>query len=335
MRIVMSKDLKYHFLNLSLDQYGNIDRILDLQQYENAIVADWLRLVSAASLVADEVSEFSPSFAQLAAKTGQYSDGVAALEDALLGSSGKPGMPILLVDEQMRRQFVTEKLKHETRQLPKKSYEREFDFVEEFVANITPAPTHLPLSGALFLSSDPVFTSAHLYTLHQVSKDHMLALLALAGIEIPFPAIFIHEDPMTGEVRKACQKELAAFRHKLSEVVEYSYKGLQAGSFKDVYHHAHDAKHDLWAQAEALEEAIRQSDPKLLEKVTIGTDEKTPCITPAYVEPRNVDRRPSSVNILRIISDIIAQNLPFSRCHRLLPSMTYAYHFMKKVKRKE
>ncbi|MCX6376341.1 MAG: hypothetical protein NTU88_09980, partial [Armatimonadetes bacterium] len=85
MRIVMSKDLKYHFLNLSLDQYGNIDRILELQQYENAIVADWLRLMSSASLVADEVSEFSPSFSQLAAKTGQFSDGVAVLRDGLLG----------------------------------------------------------------------------------------------------------------------------------------------------------------------------------------------------------------------------------------------------------
>ncbi|MGA2531429.1 MAG: hypothetical protein ABSG19_00190 [Candidatus Aminicenantales bacterium] len=331
MRIVMSKDLKYHFLSLSLAQYGNIDRILELQSYESRGNVDWHRLRSSASLVADEVSEFSPSFAQLAAKTGQYSDGIAVLEDALLGSSGEPGMPGVLVDEQQRRRFVTEKLKHKMPHLPKKSYARELAFVEEFVANITPAPAYLPLPGVLFLSSDPILTSAHLYTLHQVSKEHMLALLALAGIEVQFPAVFIHKDSMAGEVRKACRKELAAFRDQLAEVVEYSYKRLRAGSFKEVYQYANDfAMNDLRARAEAVEKAIHQSDPNVLESVTIGTDEEIPSITSVHFAAGGVKRRLPDIEILRIVSDIITQNLPFAQCHRLLPSMTYAYRLTKR-----
>ncbi|MEO1051143.1 MAG: hypothetical protein AAFX87_10980 [Bacteroidota bacterium] len=326
MKIVLSESLDYHVSELdNLSLHYDVDPDWKTR-YLDESTENWKRVKFAASLMANEISIYSPASEKaLRFDIGFYQFLAAVRTNYNLLNDRDLRVFIQSMPDRRRGYLV--KGKYVNKASPY-NLDVEYQSVKEAMAVIAPDIN----DDHIFVSNDPILNKLYWNNLKSITPENLLIFLAMSGINFMLPNIYSEDHEVILEIRDRFKSERLEYVSWLRQFLGDCYVSLKDGSYEDYNHYvSFTLGQSLKSSLDKFELAIQNSGLKFLKRLKSGVVDGVPSIGYAILDPNKSWSLELIKQFLKIISGELNRKILISEAREAYPHVSFIHEIKKRL----
>lgn len=181
-----------------------------------------------------------------------------------------------------------------------------------------------------FLSIDPLCNFMYILNAGSLSRDHILAALAISGIATTLPAVYFnHDSPLSddeilNDIREKYAEEREAYLEFMRLFTQECFERILDGYYADAWQFAKmKTDGEIRQLCKNYEAAISESGKNLKKYLLVGAVHGVPEITKSLLGPSMPQE--IGIELLRILCGSLSQRIRETRAEASYPMASYIY----------